>query len=291
MSSVMHHAIDWHTDEAAALNALLRRALSEDHYADDITTLCTVPETLRVDGTLWAKATGVIAGLAVAERLVALLDPRLDWQPLVSDGAAVEAGTPVARIAGPGRAVLSGERTLLNLLQYMSGIATLTRQYVAAVAGTRAIILDTRKTAPGLRLLSKWAVRLGGGQNHRQHLAEMVLIKENHIAAAGGLAAAVARVRAGDPLRRPIEVEVRTLDELRIALELAVDRILLDNMSLEQLRAAVALTAGRVPLEASGNITLANVAAVAATGVDYISVGALTHSAPALDLSLLLETL
>jgi nicotinate-nucleotide pyrophosphorylase (carboxylating) len=287
----MHYPFDRHTDAPAALDALLRCALAEDRSTEDITTLCTVPETMRVGGTLWAKATGVIAGLAVAGRLVALLDPRLDWQPLVSDGAAVEAGTPVARIVGPGRAVLSGERTLLNLLQYMSGIATLTRQYVAAVAGTRAIILDTRKTAPGLRLLSKWAVRLGGGQNHRQHLAEMVLIKENHIAAAGGLAAAVARVRAGDPLRRPIEVEVRTLDELRVALELGIDRILLDNMSLDQIRAAVALTAGRVPLEASGNITLANVAAVAATGVDYISVGALTHSAPALDLSLLLEAL
>lgn len=287
----MHTSIDCSTTATAELDALLRRALAEDRYAEDITTLCTVPAATQVVATLWAKASGVIAGLALAERLVALLDPHLRWQPLVADGAAIEAGMPLARITGPGRAVLSGERTLLNLLQYMSGIATLTRQYVAAVAGTRAIILDTRKTAPGLRLLSKWAVRLGGGQNHRQHLAEMVLIKENHIAAAGGLAAAVARVRAGDPLHRAIEVEVRTLDELRTALELAVDRILLDNMSLDELRAAVALTAGRVPLEASGNITLANVAAVAATGVDYISVGALTHSAPALDLSLLLETL
>lgn len=287
----MHTLIDQFADTTAELDALLRRALAEDRYAEDVTTLCTVPATAQVVATLWAKAPGVIAGLAVAERLVALLDPQLRWQPLVADGATIEAGMPLARIVGPGRAVLSGERTLLNLLQYMSGIATLTRQYVAAVAGTRAIILDTRKTAPGLRLLSKWAVRLGGGQNHRQHLAEMVLIKENHIAAAGGLAAAVARVRAGDPLGRAIEVEVRSLDELRIALELAVDRILLDNMSLDELRAAVALAAGRVPLEASGNITLANVAAVAATGVDYISVGALTHSAPALDLSLLLEAL
>ncbi|WP_025745734.1 carboxylating nicotinate-nucleotide diphosphorylase [Kallotenue papyrolyticum] len=287
----MHTPIDQFADATAELDALLRRALAEDRYAEDVTTLCTVPATAQVVATLWAKAPGVIAGLAVAERLVALLDPQLRWQPLVADGATIEAGMPLARIVGPGRAVLSGERTLLNLLQYMSGIATLTRQYVAAVAGTRAIILDTRKTAPGLRLLSKWAVRLGGGQNHRQHLAEMVLIKENHIAAAGGLAAAVARVRAGDPLGRAIEVEVCSLDELRIALELAVDRILLDNMSLDELRAAVALAAGRVPLEASGNITLANVAAVAATGVDYISVGALTHSAPALDLSLLLEAL
>jgi nicotinate-nucleotide pyrophosphorylase (carboxylating) len=171
----------------------------------------------------------------------------------------------------------------------MSGIATLTRRFVEAVQGTPAIILDTRKTAPGLRLLDKWAVRLGGGQNHRSGLYDMVLIKENHIAAAGGISTAVVRVRTGDERRRTIEVEVRNLAELEEALSLKVDRILLDNMSLEEMRAAVCLTHGRTSLEASGNISLENVAAVAATGVDYISVGKLTHSAAALDISLLLD--
>jgi nicotinate-nucleotide pyrophosphorylase (carboxylating) len=190
-------------------------------------------------------------------------------------------------VLGPGRALLSGERTALNILQRMSGIATLTSQFVEAVAGTRAVILDTRKTAPGLRALDKWAVRLGGGQNHRHGLYDMVLIKDNHIAAVGGdIPAAVARVRAGDPRRRPIEVEVRTLDELRAALPLNVDRILLDNMDLDTMRAAVEIAAGRTPLEASGNMSLERVPAVAATGVDFISVGALTHSAAALDISL-----
>jgi nicotinate-nucleotide pyrophosphorylase (carboxylating) len=171
----------------------------------------------------------------------------------------------------------------------MSGIATLTRRFVTAVQGTPAVILDTRKTAPGLRLLDKWAVQLGGGQNHRFGLYDMVLIKDNHIAAVGSISQAVARVRAGDKRRRPIEVEVKTLAELQETLELGVDRVMLDNMSLAEMRQAVRLTSGRAPLEASGNVTLENVAAVAATGVDYISVGALTHSVQALDISLLLE--
>jgi nicotinate-nucleotide pyrophosphorylase (carboxylating) len=171
----------------------------------------------------------------------------------------------------------------------MSGIATLTRRFVEQVQGSPATILDTRKTAPGLRLLDKWAVRLGGGQNHRTGLYDMVLIKENHIAAAGSITAAVERVRDGDPQGRAIEVEVKNLAELEEALSLGLDRILLDNMSLEEMRQAVELTAGRVPLEASGNVELENVAAIAATGVDYISTGKLTHSVTALDISLLLD--
>jgi nicotinate-nucleotide pyrophosphorylase (carboxylating) len=177
----------------------------------------------------------------------------------------------------------------LNFLQRMSGIATLTRRFVERVQGSSAVILDTRKTAPGLRLLDKWAVRLGGGQNHRAGLYDMALIKENHITAAGAISEAVARVWANDPCQRAIEVEVKDLVELEEALALKVDRILLDNMSLEAMREAVQLAAGRVPLEASGNVELENVAAVAATGVDYISVGKLTHSVTALDISLLMN--
>jgi nicotinate-nucleotide pyrophosphorylase (carboxylating) len=186
--------------------------------------------------------------------------------------------------------VLSGERVALNFLQRMSGIATLTRRFVEAVRGTRAAILDTRKTVPGLRVLDKWAVRLGGGQNHRMGLYDMALIKDNHIAAVGSITEAVARVRAGDVRRRPIEVEVTTLAELQEALALGVDRIMLDNMSCDQMRAAVRITAGRVPLEASGGVHLDTVQAIAATGVDLISTGAITHSVAAQDISLDLDT-
>lgn len=196
----------------------------------------------------------------------------------------------LARLRGPGQALLTGERTALNLLQRMSGIATLTQRYVKAIEGTRSVILDTRKTAPGLRILDKLAVTLGGGQNHRTGLYDMALIKNNHIAAVGGdLAEAVQRVQEFDSRHRPIEIEVRSLDELSQALELPVDRILLDNMSLEQLSQAVRMTAGRIPLEASGGVNLASVADIARTGVDFISVGALTHSVQALDISLWID--
>ncbi len=195
----------------------------------------------------------------------------------------------IATVRGPGQVLLTAERTALNFLQRMSGIATLTAQYVAAVQGTKAKILDTRKTAPGLRLLDKAAVAQGGGTNHRHGLYDMVLIKENHIAAAGGIRAAVERVRAYDTRHRPIEVEVQTLAELEEALALQVDQIMLDNMNLEQMRAAVRFVHGQTPLEASGNVSLETVAAIAATGVDYISVGKLTHSVEAFDISFLLN--
>ena len=272
------------------IEILLRAALAEDLGDGDVTTECTVPQASLLAGRFLAKAPGVAAGLEVAARVLTLVDPAVRVELAVADGQAVTAGMVLGTVLGPGRALLSGERTALNILQRMSGIATLTRQFVDAVAGTRAVILDTRKTAPGLRALDKWAVRLGSGQNHRHGLYDMVLIKDNHIAAVGGyIPAAVARVRAGDPRRRPIEVEVRTLDELRAALPLNVDRILLDNMDLDTLRAAVEITSGRTPLEASGNMSLERVPAVAATGVDFISVGALTHSAAALDISLKLH--
>lgn len=268
---------------------IVSRALAEDIGEGDVTTLCTVPLEASLEGQFMAKEAGVVAGLAVAQLTFALVDERVQFTPCVRDGDYVEPGQVLATVRGPGRALLSGERVALNFLQRMSGIASLTRRFVEAVQGTGAVILDTRKTVPGLRPLDKWAVRLGGGGNHRFGLYDMVLIKENHIAAVGSISETVARVRAGDAQKRPIEVEVRTLTELKEALTLNVDRILLDNMSLEEMRQAVQLARGRTPLEASGNMSLGRVAEVAATGVDYISVGALTHSVKALDISLLLD--
>lgn len=273
------------------IKPIVQRALDEDIGDGDVTTLCTIPEDASLSGKFIAKAAGVIAGLEVARLTFALLDERVQTEFFIQDGDPAIAGQVFGTVNGPTRALLMGERTALNFMQRLSGIATLTRQFVAAVRPQRAIILDTRKTAPGLRLLDKWAVQLGGGQNHRVGLFDMVLIKNNHITAVGSITAAVNRVRACDARHRPIEVEVRTLAELREALALQPDRILLDNMSLDQMRAAVQIAQGcvpRVPLEASGNVTLETVNAIAATGVDYISSGALTHSVKALDISLTL---
>lgn len=271
-----------------ALKTTIWQALREDIGSGDITTNSTIPAEAMFEGQLLAKAAGVVAGLKVAQMTFALLDQRVRLSLKVQDGDRVEAGQLIATIHGPGRAILNGERVALNFLQRLSGIATLTGQFVAAVQGTQAIILDTRKTAPGLRLLDKWAVRLGGGQNHRFGLYDEVLIKDNHIAAVGSIAETVARVRAEDKAKRPIVVEVKDLAELGQVLPLKVTRILLDNMSLIDMQAAVQLAAGRTPLEASGNISLETIAAIAATGVDYISCGVLTHSVKALDISLLL---
>jgi nicotinate-nucleotide pyrophosphorylase (carboxylating) len=270
------------------IEAIVRRALEEDMGDGDVTTNCTLSPTAILKGQVMAKEAGIVAGLEVAKLTFALLDEHVEFTPSATDGDPVKVAMTIATLSGPGRALLSGERVALNFLQRMSGIATLTHRFVEAVQGTPAVILDTRKTAPGLRFLDKWAVRLGGGQNHRFGLYDMVLIKDNHIAAVGSISQAVERVRAGDKRRRPIEVEVKTLAELQEALELGIDRIMLDNMSPAEMRQAVSLTNGRAPLEASGNITLENVATVAATGVNYISVGALTHSVEALDISLLL---
>jgi nicotinate-nucleotide pyrophosphorylase (carboxylating) len=271
------------------IDAIVRRALDEDVGDGDVTTLCTIGPDAWVTGRFLAKAPGVVAGLEVVRAVFGQLDARVRFVPRVADGDPVEARTVVAEISGPGRAVLSGERVALNFLQRMSGIATLTHRFVEATRGTRAVILDTRKTAPGLRALDKWAVRLGGGHNHRMGLYDMVLIKDNHIAAVGSITEAVARVRAGDSHRRPIEVEVTTLAELAEVLALGVDRVMLDNMGCEEMREAVRITAGRVPLEASGGVRLDTVAAIAATGVDLISTGAITHSVSALDISLDLD--
>ncbi len=268
------------------LDPIIRAALAEDLGDGDVTTLNTIPADARLSGDFLVKAQGVIAGLQVAQRVLAQLDPTVEFRAFSADGDRVDRGNIVAVVTGPGRAILSGERVALNLMQRMSGIATATQRYVDAVAGTGAVILDTRKTVPGLRLLDKWAVRLGGGQNHRFGLFDMALIKDNHIVAVGSITEAVRRVHEGDPRHRPIEVEVTNLDQLREALALPIDRILLDNMSHEMMRAAVEIAAGKIPLEASGNVTLDTVATIAATGVDFISIGALTHSVKALDISL-----
>jgi len=272
---------------------IIRRALDEDIGPGDVTSQWTLPAELELEGKLLAKADGVVAGLAVAAAVFHLVDERVRFISLCQDGQRVRAGDVLAVVQGPARAVLGAERTALNFLQRMSGIATAARRYVDAVAGTRTVILDTRKTAPGLRVLDKWAVRLGGGQNHRFGLFDMVLIKDNHIAAAGGISQAVARVRAHNQAGLPVEVEVKSLAELEeaLAIQPPLDRIMLDNMDLETMRRAVEMTAGRVPLEASGGVSLERVRAIAETGVDYISVGALTHSVTALDISLEVEPL
>jgi len=268
------------------IQAIVKRALAEDVGPGDVTSQWILPPEMRVRGRFLAKARGVVAGLEVVRQVFWQVDERIAFQSRLQDGDAISQGDIVATVEGPAAGILTAERTALNFLQRMSGIATLTRRCVEAVASTKAAILDTRKTAPGLRLLDKWAVRLGGGQNHRLGLYDMVLIKDNHIAAAGGITQAVERVRQRNRPGLAVEVEVKSLAELEEALALGVDRIMLDNMGLDEMRRAVEVTAGRVPLEASGNVTLENVAAIAATGVDYISVGALTHSVEALDISL-----
>lgn len=275
--------------DAALVRNIVGWTLREDIGDGDVTTNWTIPSDARLRGRFLIKAEGVIAGLEVARTVFGEVNSAVTFTAFASDGQTVQPGDVVAEVVGPGRAILAAERTALNFMQRMSGIATLTRRYVEAVAGTRAIILDTRKTAPGIRVLDKWAVRLGGGQSHRMGLYDMVLIKDNHIAACGGITAAVERVRAHNSQNLPIEVEVKNIDELREALALKVDRIMLDNMGLDDMREAVRIAGGRVPLEASGGVNLQTVAAIAATGVDYISAGELTHSVRALDISLEVE--
>lgn len=278
----------------AALRAeaqrLVRQALAEDVGTGDITTTCTVPANLRGEAVIIAKGAGVIAGQFVAAMTFREVDAKLAYEELVSDGTAVTPGTIVARINGPAASIMIAERTALNFLGRLSGIASLTARFVAQVAGSRARILDTRKTTPGLRALEKYAVRCGGGHNHRFGLFDMLLIKENHIRASGSLTEAVGRcLKARTDRGLKIEVEATCREEVLEALAAGVDRIMLDNMSIPLLEECVRLVDGRVELEASGNISLSNVAEVARTGVDYISVGALTHSAPVLDLSLQLR--
>ena len=269
--------------------ALIELALAEDTGSGDITTLATVPASRRATGRFLVKQPGVISGLAVVSAVYARVDPRVVVEPLVADGTAVEPGTIIATVSGPAQALLSGERVALNFLQRLSGVATVTAEYTRCVAGTNARIIDTRKTTPGMRTLQKQAIRDGGGHNHRLGLADGILIKDNHLAAIGTadrIARAVAAARERAPHTLKIEVEVTSLDELQQAIDAGADIILLDNMDAPTMAEAVRLTAGRALLEASGGITLATIRAIAETGVDLISVGALTHSAPALDISL-----
>ena len=269
----------------AEISRSLIRALEEDIGPGDVTTNTIVPAQASLRGRIVAKQDGVVAGLEIAKQVMLVLSQHVSFVAEVEDGSRVTRDTVVANLDGSARALLTGERTALNFLGRMSGIATLTRKFVDAVSGTKAVILDTRKTAPGLRITDKLAVRLGGGQNHRTGLFDMVLIKDNHIDFAGSITAAVQRVRAaGTSLE--IEVETRSLDNVREALALGVERILLDNMSVDTMREAVAICDGRAKLEASGNVTLDTVLEVASTGVDYISVGALTHSPQVFDVSL-----
>jgi len=270
-----------------AIEQVVRTALAEDVGEGDVTTEATVDPDALGTAELVLKEPGVVCGLAVAEAVFRALDPDLRFAPLLEDGAVVDRPAAVALVTGPERAILTGERTALNFLGRLSGVATLTRRYVDAVAGTGVAILDTRKTTPGLRLLEKHAVVCGGGRNHRAGLDDGVLVKDNHLRAAGSIRAAVESLRATTDL--PIEVECDTFEQVSEALDAGVDAILLDNMTLDELRAAVVLAAGRARLEASGGVTLENVRTIAETGVDEISVGALTHSARSLDVSLELK--
>jgi nicotinate-nucleotide pyrophosphorylase (carboxylating) len=262
-------------------------ALAEDlGSVGDITTDAIIPAESQGEASIVARKTGVIAGLDLVEAAFKSLDPETRFRRVVQDASKVEAGGTIATVAGKTRALLIGERTALNFLGRLSGIATLTAAYVAAIQGTRAKIVETRKTTPGLRAFEKYAVRCGGGMNHRFGLYDAVLVKDNHIAAAGGLAGALQKLRARVGHLVRIEIEVDTLDQLEDALNFPIDAVLLDNMDVETLRKAVALVNGRVVTEASGGVTLENVGEIAKTGVDLISVGALTHSARSLDSSL-----
>lgn len=280
--------IDTANGTASAIEEIISRALREDIGAGDLTAQATIPDDLLARAVVIAKQEGIIAGLDVMEKTFCTFDSSTRVTLHVQDGTRVEAETILAEIRGSARSIVTAERVALNFLQRMSGIATLTSKFAERVRGTKAKILDTRKTAPGLRVLDKQAVRLGGGYNHRAGLFDMILIKENHIVAAGGIQHALNQARTKYP-NVEIVIEVKTLSELAEALWCKPDRVLLDNMDLETIRTAVNQTHGTVALEASGNITLENVREVALTGVDFISIGALTHSVHALDISLLLQ--
>jgi nicotinate-nucleotide pyrophosphorylase (carboxylating) len=269
------------------IDEAVRRALDEDlGRAGDITTLATIPAEARAGAVIAARKPGVVAGLPLAAAAFRILDPTVGFQPELEDGSRVEAGALLARVGGSARSLLAAERVALNFLGRLSGIATLTAAYVDRVRGTKARIVCTRKTTPGLRALEKYAVRCGGGSNHRYGLDDAVLIKDNHIAVAGGVRQALQAAKAAVGHLVKIEIEVDTLEQLAEVLEEGADVVLLDNMSVERLREAVAMVGGRMRTEASGGVNLDTVAAIAATGVDMISVGALTHSAPVLDLGL-----
>jgi len=268
-----------------AIMDLISHALSEDIGSGDVTTEATIPAELHSEAVILAKQHLVLAGIDVAREVFRTLDPGIQFSPFVKDGEVIHAGTELARLFGNTRALLAGERVALNLLQHMSGIATLTAAYVDKVKGLKAEVLDTRKTLPGLRHLEKYAVRIGGGKNHRMGLYDMILIKDNHIKAAGSITKAMESARKKSGLLK-IEVETGNLNEVREALASKADIIMLDNMPLDLMSEAVQIIKGQALVEASGNVTLETIRAIAETGVDYISSGSLTHSAPATDISM-----
>jgi nicotinate-nucleotide pyrophosphorylase (carboxylating) len=270
---------------------IVSRALVEDLGKGDLTSSQTVPESTKASGAFYAKEPLVVAGLPVAEEVFRMLEPDYVWHAVMPDGTNVSAGEPLARVEGKGATLLSGERVALNFLQRLSGVATLTRKFKDQLRGLKTELLDTRKTTPGLRILEKYAVRMGGGMNHRMGLDDGILIKNNHIAMAGGIGAAVERVQCERPAGMPIEIEVRTRKELEEAIAAGADIALLDNMSPGEVADCVTLARGRVLLEVSGGVSLENIRAYSETGVDRISVGALTHSAPAVDINFLIGPL
>jgi nicotinate-nucleotide pyrophosphorylase (carboxylating) len=274
---------------AHLIRDVVKRALEEDVGYGDLTTEATVPLGSVARGVIIARAPGIIAGLPVAAAVFAELDAEVTFEAAVGEGSAVEPGATVARISGPARPILTGERVALNFLQQLSGVATAAQAICAQLEGTGARLLDTRKTVPGLRALQRYAVRVGGGTNHRFNLFDGILIKENHISAAGGIEAALARAKAVAGPFTPVEIEVEHMDQLEDAIRHGADMVLLDNMSVEQMREAVRMAAGRVKLEASGDITTERARAIAEAGVDFLSSGALTHSVTALNLSLRLD--
>jgi nicotinate-nucleotide pyrophosphorylase (carboxylating) len=265
---------------------LIDRALAEDIGFCDLTSELVIPADARAELVLNARQDIVVAGIDVAAQVFRRRVPECRIELRAKDGERVKADTAMGRVEGPARGLLAAERTALNFLQHLSGVATLAAQYAERIAGTRAVLIDTRKTTPGLRALEKHAAQLGGARNHRLRLDDGVLIKDNHISVCGSIAAAVRRARAGAPVLTKIEVECDTLGQVKEALEAGADMILLDNMSVDGLRKAVALSGGRVPLEASGGVRLETIRAIAETGVDFISVGRITQSAPAVDIGL-----
>jgi nicotinate-nucleotide pyrophosphorylase (carboxylating) len=271
------------------LRALVELALAEDLGQGDLTTSVTVPAEMSACGTFRSKQNLVVAGLPVAAMVFQVLKPSVEWNPVLEDGTEVATGTVLAKACGPAATLLAGERVALNFLQHLSGIATYARRLKEELAGTRAEFLDTRKTTPGLRNLQKYAVRLGGGQNHRLRLDDGILIKNNHLQLVGGIRAAVETAKRHRPAGYHIEVEVTSLAQLEEALECGADGVLLDNMTPAEVRQCVEHAAGHLRLEVSGGIDATNIRAYAETGVDYISVGALTHSAPAVDINFRIE--
>ncbi|MBI3995831.1 MAG: carboxylating nicotinate-nucleotide diphosphorylase [Nitrospirae bacterium] len=271
---------------ASDIRKIVKHALEEDLGSGDLTTRLLFPKFIRAEATIQTKQEAILAGLPMATVVFKQVDPKLKFKPLAQDGDRLKPGMIIARLEGDGRSLLKGERVALNFLQHLSGIATLTARFVETVKGTMAVILDTRKTTPGLRALEKYAVRMGGGRNHRMNLSDGILIKDNHLALAGSLKAVVERAKKNAPRGFKVEAETTNRSEVEEALAAKADVILLDNMSLPQLKEAVRLINGRALTEASGGVHLNNLREIAETGVDFISIGALTHSAPAVDMSM-----